>query len=93
MLGLRLIPLAAGSVPEIESIFTTLQERQIEAMLVSADGFFFGLQDALVPRAARHAVPTVFPLSDYVAAGGLISYEPNLSEFLAPDRRLRRKDY
>ena len=27
-----------------------------------------------------HAVPTVFPLSDYVAAGGLISYGANLSE-------------
>jgi putative tryptophan/tyrosine transport system substrate-binding protein len=40
MLGLRLIPLAAGSVREIESIFATLRERQIEAMLVSADGFF-----------------------------------------------------
>jgi putative ABC transport system substrate-binding protein len=80
MLGLRLVPLAAGSVREIESIFATLRERQIEAMLVSADGFFFGLQDELVPLAARHAVPTVFPLSDYVAAGGLISYGANLSE-------------
>jgi putative ABC transport system substrate-binding protein len=80
MLGLRLVPLAAGSVREIESVFATLQERQIEAMLVSADGFFFGLQDELIPLAARHAVPTVFPLSDYVAAGGLISYGANLSE-------------
>ena len=80
MLGLRLIRLAAGSVREIESNFATLRERQIEAMLVSADGFFFGLQDELVPLAARHAVPTVFPLSDYVAAGGLISYGANLSE-------------
>ena len=35
MLGLRLIPLAAGSVREIESNFATLRERQIEAMLVS----------------------------------------------------------
>ncbi len=42
--------------------------------------FFFGLQDELVPLAARRAVPTVFPLSDYVAAGGLISYGANLSE-------------
>jgi putative ABC transport system substrate-binding protein len=80
MLGLRLIPLAAGSVREIESNLATLRERQIEAMLVSADGFFFGLQDELVPLAARHAVPTVFPLSDYVAAGGLIGYGANLSE-------------
>jgi ABC-type uncharacterized transport system substrate-binding protein len=80
MLGLRLVPLAAGSVREIETIFATLGERQIEAMLVSADGFFFGLQDELVRFAARHAVPTVFPLSDYVAAGGLISYGANLSQ-------------
>ena len=80
MLGLRLVPLVAGTVREIESIFATLRERQIEAMLISADGFFFGLQDELVPLAARYAVPTVFPLSDYVAAGGLISYGANLSE-------------
>jgi putative ABC transport system substrate-binding protein len=80
MLGLRLITLAAGSDREIDSIFATLGERQIEAMLVTADGFFFGLQDKLVPLAARYAVPTVFPLSDYVAAGGLISYGANLSE-------------
>src|SRR5260370_30439244 len=69
MLGLRLVPLAAGSVREIEGIFATMRERQIEAMLVSADGFFFGLQDELVPLAARHSGPTVFPLGDYVAAG------------------------
>ena len=79
-LGLRLIPLAAGSVREIENIFATVEEQQIEAMLVSADGFFFGLQDQLVPLAARHAVPTVYPLSDYVASGGLISYGADLSE-------------
>jgi putative ABC transport system substrate-binding protein len=80
ILGLRLVPLAAGTVREIETAFATLRERQIEAMLVSADGFFFGLQDELVPLAARYAVPTVFPLSDYVVAGGLISYGANLSE-------------
>ena len=40
ILGLRLMPLAAGSVREIESIFATLRERKIEAMLISADGFF-----------------------------------------------------
>jgi len=80
LLNLRLIPLAAGSVREIEGIFATLQERQIDAMLVSADGFFFGLQDVLIPLAARYTVPTVFPLSDYVVAGGLVSYGANLSE-------------
>jgi ABC-type uncharacterized transport system substrate-binding protein len=79
-LGLQLVILAAGSDREIDSIFATLRERQIEALLVTADGFFFGLPDKLATLAARHAVPTFYPLSDYVAAGGLISYGANLSE-------------
>src|SRR4029077_727143 len=79
-LGLQLVILAAGSDGEIDSIFATLRERKIEALLVTADGFFFGLPDKLTTLAARHAVPTFYPLSDYVAAGGLISYGANLSE-------------
>jgi hypothetical protein len=59
---------------------TTLKERQVEALFVTADGFFFGLPDKLATLAARHAVPRFYPLSDYVAAGGLISYGANLSE-------------
>jgi putative ABC transport system substrate-binding protein len=79
-LGVQLVILAAGSDREIDGIFATLRERQIEALLITADGFFFGLQDKLATLAARHAVPTFYPLSDYVAAGGLISYGANLSE-------------
>jgi ABC-type uncharacterized transport system substrate-binding protein len=79
-LGLQLVILAAGSDGEIDSIFATLRERKIEALLVTADGFFFGLPDKLATLSARHAVPTFYPLSDYVAAGGLISYGANLSE-------------
>jgi putative tryptophan/tyrosine transport system substrate-binding protein len=79
-LGLQLVILAAGSDHEIDSIFATLHQRQIDALLVTADGFFFGLQDKLATLAARHAMPTFYPLSDYVAAGGLISYGANLSE-------------
>jgi putative ABC transport system substrate-binding protein len=80
MLGLQLVILAAGSDRDIDGVFATLRERQIEALLVTADGFFFGLPDKLATLAARHAVPTFYPLSDYVRAGGLISYGANLSE-------------
>jgi putative ABC transport system substrate-binding protein len=78
-LGLELVILAAGSDRDIEGLFATLRERQIEALLVTADGLFFGLPDKLATLAARHAVPTFYPLSDYVRAGGLISYGANLS--------------
>jgi putative ABC transport system substrate-binding protein len=79
-LGLELVVLAAGSDSEIDRVFADLRERHIEALLVTADGFFFGLADKLTILAARYAMPAFYPLSDYVAAGGLISYGANLSE-------------
>jgi putative ABC transport system substrate-binding protein len=79
-LGLQLVILAAGTDAEIENIFASLGERRVEALLVTADGFFFGLQNELAMLAARYRVPTFYPLSDYVRAGGLISYGANLSE-------------
>jgi putative tryptophan/tyrosine transport system substrate-binding protein len=39
-LGLQLVILPAGSDREIDSNFATLKERQIEALLITADGFF-----------------------------------------------------
>ena len=79
-LGLQLVILAAGSDSEIDRIFTTLKERHIEAVLVTADGLFFGLADKVAMLAARNAMPAFYLLSDYVAAGGLISYGANLSK-------------
>jgi putative ABC transport system substrate-binding protein len=79
-LGLEVVILAAGTDQEIDAIFGRMQERRIEALLVTADGLFFGLPDKLATLAARYAMPTFYPLSDYVAAGGLISYGANLSE-------------
>jgi len=79
-LGLTLIILEAGSDSAIDGIFAKLRDQHIEALLVTADGFFFGLGNKLATLAARYAIPTFYPLSDYVAAGGLISYGANLSE-------------
>jgi putative ABC transport system substrate-binding protein len=49
-------------------------------LVVTADGFLISRQDQLVTLAARHAVPTIYPLRQYVDAGGLISYGANLPE-------------
>ena len=79
-LGQQLVVLDAATEREIESVFATLAERQVGALLVTADGFLIGRQDQLVALAARYAVPTMYPLSQYVVAGGLISYGASLSD-------------
>ncbi len=79
-LGVQLIILGAGSEQEIDSIFGTLPQRRIAAMVVTADGFLISRQEQLVALAPRHALPTMYPLRQYVDAGGLISYGANLRE-------------
>jgi putative ABC transport system substrate-binding protein len=79
-LGLQIVALPARNESEIDGAFVALMHQKIEALLVTADGFFFGLQDKLTTLAARYAVPAFYPLSDYVLAGGLISYGANLAE-------------
>jgi putative tryptophan/tyrosine transport system substrate-binding protein len=79
-LGLQIVALPAGDENEIDRVFATLAQQKVQALLVTADGFFFGLQEKFATLAARYAVPTFYPLSDYVLAGGLISYGANLAE-------------
>jgi len=79
-LGLQIVALSAGDEAEIDRAFATLTQQKIQALLVTADGLFFGLQDKLATLAAHYALPAFYPLSDYVVAGGLISYGANLAE-------------
>jgi ABC-type uncharacterized transport system substrate-binding protein len=88
-LGLQIVALFASDENEIDRVFATLIQQKIQALLVTADGFFFGLQDKLATLAARHAVPTFYPLSDYVLAAGLISYGANLAESWRQDSNSR----
>jgi putative ABC transport system substrate-binding protein len=79
-LGLELVVLAGNNEREIDSSFAKMAERQIGALVVTADGFLISRQHQIVALAARHAMPTMYPLSQYVAAGGLMSYGANLPD-------------
>ena len=80
ILGLELIVLGGSNEQEIDSSFATMAERQIRALVVTADGFLISRQDQIVALAARYAVPTMYPLSQYIVAGGLMSYGANLRD-------------
>jgi putative ABC transport system substrate-binding protein len=79
-LGLQLEVFGVRSATEIDEAFARLAQRQIGALIVTADGFLIGRQEQLIALATRHAVPTIYPLSQYVAAGGLISYGASLPD-------------
>ena len=80
VIGLDIVVLPARDEREIDASFAALHERQISGLVVTADGFLISRQDQIVALAARYAIPTMYPLSQYVVAGGLMSYGANLRD-------------
>jgi len=77
--GVQLPVLKAGTENEIDAAFASLVQLQARALLVQADPVFTGLREAIVALASRHAVPTIYPLREFAASGGLISYGASLT--------------
>ena len=76
----QLVILNAKDVDEIDSIFAGLANQKVDALLVTADGFLISRRDHIIGLAARYAVPTMYPVSEYVIAGGLMSYGADLRD-------------
>jgi putative ABC transport system substrate-binding protein len=73
-LGMQLEMLRASTDHELETAFATLRERRAAALLVGNDSFFISRRNPLVALAARHALPTMYFVREFAAAGGLMSY-------------------
>jgi putative ABC transport system substrate-binding protein len=71
--------LKAGTEDEIDAAFATLLQLHGDGIVVSSEPFFTGRREQLVGLAARHAVPAIYALREFAAAGGLISYGPSVT--------------
>ena len=70
----------ASSEREIDNIFATLAQYRVGALLIGGNALFTGQRDQLVALAARHKVPVMYYLRNFVVAGGLISYGTNITD-------------
>ena len=78
--GLQLQILRARTEQEIDTAFATFVQLRPGALLVGSDPFFDSRREQIISLAAQYAVPTIFELREFVAAGGLMSYGPSLFE-------------
>ena len=78
-LGLELVVLRAGSEREIDDSFAKVAEQHIGVLMVATDAFFLSRIGYVVALALRHTVPTVYSDVEAVMAGGLMSYDTDLS--------------
>jgi putative ABC transport system substrate-binding protein len=72
--GLQLPILKAGTESEIDAAFASLVQLHAGALVVQADPFFGSRREQIVALASRHAVPAIYGVREFAAAGGLISY-------------------
>ena len=78
-LGRRVIVLTASSEAEIEAAFHAALQHSAGALFVNIDTYFFSCRDQFAALAARYRVPTIYPLREFVVAGGLMSYGANFA--------------
>ena len=79
-IGQQLVILDVRSDREIETVFATLVQRGAGALLCGAGAFLNSHRERIVALAARHGVPAIYNLREFVTAGGLMSYAPSITD-------------
>jgi putative ABC transport system substrate-binding protein len=78
LLGLQIQPVAVRSATGLDSAFSAIVQERADAVLVLTAPLFIAGAQPLAELALTHKLPSVFGLRRHVAAGGLMSYSPDL---------------
>jgi putative ABC transport system substrate-binding protein len=79
-LGLQIHVVHASNGQEIEAAFNTFTRQNVGAAIIGSDPGLYAWRDQIVALAARHAIPAVYEIREYVDAGGLMSYGTNVKD-------------
>jgi putative ABC transport system substrate-binding protein len=79
-LGLRLQFVEARGSADVDRAFSDMTRARAGALTVLGSPMFTSERSRLVDLAAKHRLPAVYGRREYVDAGGLMSYAPNLAD-------------
>jgi putative ABC transport system substrate-binding protein len=68
------------SAGDIEAAFATLVKRRAGGLLVGTGPFLASQREQIIGLAARHSVPAIHPLREFISMGGLVSYGTSISD-------------
>ena len=77
-LKVTLLPVAYREQSDFENAFQIMTSKQAGAVFLFSDGVSFGQRPLIANLAVKHRLPSGFPAKEYVEAGGLLSYGPDL---------------
>jgi putative tryptophan/tyrosine transport system substrate-binding protein len=69
-----------SSEGEFDGAFTSIVGRGAKALLVGTGPFLTSNRERVVALAARHAMPAIYALREFVVVGGLMSYGASIAE-------------
>ena len=81
-LGLQLQVLHASTDTELDAVFASLTQLRAGGLVIGGEPFFNSRVKQLAALSIRHAVPAIYQLPEFTAAGGLASYGGNLTDAL-----------
>jgi putative ABC transport system substrate-binding protein len=81
-LGLKLQSLEVRDPGEFEQVFASASSQRAGALLVVQEGLFVSHRQRIVELAARKRLPAMYGQSQFVNAGGLMSYGPSVPDML-----------
>ena len=79
-LKVELHPVGVQDPNEIESTFSALVGKRVEALVVFPDGMFLAQTPLIIALAARNRLPAMYGSRQEAEAGGLMAYGANLSD-------------
>ena len=69
-----------SSEGEFDGAFTSIVGRGAKALLVGTGPFLTSNRERVVGLAARHAIPAIYAVREFVVVGGLLSYGASIAE-------------
>ena len=73
-LGARLHVLNASAEQEFDTLFSSISQLRVPALVFTSDPYFANRSEQLAALAARYTVPAITQSRDFAIAGGLMSY-------------------
>jgi putative ABC transport system substrate-binding protein len=79
-LGLELHVLNASSEHDFDAVFAKLASIRAAGLVIGGAAFFTSYSKQIAALSVRYAMPAVYQWREFAAAGGLMSYGPNIMD-------------
>jgi putative ABC transport system substrate-binding protein len=79
-IGLPVQVAYASGEHDFEGVFAAITQEHAGALIVASSTYFNIVRERLIELAARHRLPAMYELREFVEAGGLMSYAPSVAD-------------